>query len=453
MPGVNDDTTALVNCIAAAGSGKIVWLPAGTYKISQPINLPSNVTIQGAGMWYTTLVGDPTVYGNPATTYTYNSSNRRISFVGAGSNIHLSDFAIVGKLNYRNDSDYNDGLVGSYGTGSTISRLWVEHIKTGAWIWNSKGLVIDSCRFRDTIADGCNINYGMQSCIVTNCTCRGTGDDCFAFWPASAGTYTRSKRRYALHGTNPFSGQWRSHLWRAGNRIEDCLFLDITYGCGILISTTFPVGANIFSGTTVAQRCDLIRCGGYDPGYQWRGAVQLCLDTYSGGISGVNLNNLNITNSVSDGLSIIGGRHADQRGGGQREHSQLRHRCRRRNGLWASQGTVGSMIVSNSPLRRIPGRLLQILLYFRDEQCHERDGAGQSLRDFHSRWMARTIRVRKPSTGHRVQTTPSPPPRRRVEAREFNMPGVRGVMPGRFHIPSVRPSPPTIRQIFRRNII
>ena len=136
--GSHDDTTALVNCIAAAGSSKSVWMPAGTYKISQPINLPSNVTIQGAGMWYTTLVGDPTVYGNPATTYTYNSSNRRISFVGNGSNIHLSDFAIVGKLNYRNDSDWNDGIVGQYGTGSTISRLWVEHVKTGAWIWQFK---------------------------------------------------------------------------------------------------------------------------------------------------------------------------------------------------------------------------------------------------------------------------------------------------------------------------
>ena len=348
--GSHDDTAALVNCIAAAGSGKIVWMPAGTYKISQPINLPSNVTIQGAGMWYTTLVGDPTVYGNPATTYTYNGSNRRISFVGGGSNIHLSDFAIIGKLNYRNDSDWNDGLVGSYGTGSTISRLWVEHVKTGAWIWNSKGLVIDSCRFRDTIADGCNINYGMQSCVVTNCTCRGTGDDCFAFWPASAGTYTLGQNVVThCSAQTPFLANGGAIYGGASNRIEDCQFLDITYGCGILLSTTFPVGANIFSGTTVAQRCDLIRCGGYDPGYQWRAALQLCLDTYSGGITGVNLNNLNITNSISDGMSVIGGDGTlSSAVAANVSIPNYGIGVSGRNGLWARSDAVGSMTVSNS---------------------------------------------------------------------------------------------------------
>ncbi len=49
-----------------------------------------------------------------------------------------------------------------------------------------QGLVINGCRFQDTIADGCNVNYGMQSTLVTNCTTRGAGDDCFAFWPANS---------------------------------------------------------------------------------------------------------------------------------------------------------------------------------------------------------------------------------------------------------------------------
>jgi hypothetical protein len=128
--GSNDDTTALQNCINATNS---VYLPPGNYKITALINLPSNRTIRGAGMWYTTLVGDPTLYTN---------SSRRVTLNGNGSNIHLSDIAIVGKLNYRNDSEPNDGLGGSYGTGSTISNMWVEHTKTGAWIVNSLGLVI-----------------------------------------------------------------------------------------------------------------------------------------------------------------------------------------------------------------------------------------------------------------------------------------------------------------------
>ena len=73
--------------------------------------------------------------------------------------VHLADFSILGFLNYRNDSEGNDGLGGSYGTGSSISRIWVEHTKAAAWILNSSGLVVDGCRFRNTLADGVNLDF------------------------------------------------------------------------------------------------------------------------------------------------------------------------------------------------------------------------------------------------------------------------------------------------------
>lgn len=347
--GATDDTTPLVNCIAAAISkSETVWLPAGTYKLTSSINLPSNLTIQGAGMWYSQLVGDSILYTN---------YSRRVTLNGNGSNIHLSDFAILGKLNYRNDSEPNNGLGGAYGTGSTISRLWVEHTKTGAWLINSSGLVVDSCRFRDTIADGINLCVGMQGTTVTNCTARGTGDDCFPIWPA---TYTTQKYTPGFNvfthctGQTPFLANGGAIYGGMSNRIDSCRFEDITYGCGILFSTTFPVGTNVFGGTTTAANCDLIRCGGYDPGYQWRAALQLCLDTYSSGISGVNLNSLNISNSISDGLSIIGG-------GGTSGNGMLSNAVAfnvsipnyglgtsGRNALWARNDAVGSMTVNDS---------------------------------------------------------------------------------------------------------
>jgi hypothetical protein len=297
--GVTDCTTALRNCIGAAiSTGKIVWMPAGTYVISGTINLPANTTIQGAGMWYTTLLGNASVYNsNPSSRVTLN---------GAGSNIHLADFAITGFLNYRNDSEPNDGLGGSYGTGSTISRIWVEHTKTGAWLINSSGLVVEGCRFRDTIADGCNLCVGMRGNTVTNCTARGTGDDCFAIWPA---TYTGQTYTPGLNVITHCSGQ-APNLANGGaiyggvsNRVEDCVFRDMPYGCGLLIAGTFPVGANVFSGMTIAQRCQLTRCGGYDPGWQWRGAVTLCPQYVN--ITNVNLNHLSITDSLSSALQII----------------------------------------------------------------------------------------------------------------------------------------------------
>jgi hypothetical protein len=299
-------------------------------------------------MWCSQLVGDPLLY---------HDASRRVSLSGNGSNIHLSDFAIIGKLNYRNDSEPNDGLVGSYGTGSTISRIWVEHTKTGAWIINSSGLIVDSCRFRDTIADGINLCVGMQKTIVTNCTARGTGDDCFPIWPA-----TYKAQRYSpgqniithCTGQTPFLANGGAIYGGQGNTIEDCLFQDITYGCGILISTTFPVGSNIFSGITIAKNCDLIRCGGYDHEYQWRAALQLCLDTSTTGISGVYLDHLNITNSISDGFSIIGG--AGTKGTGILSNAVADHvsipnyglGAIGRHGLWARKDAIGSLTVSHS---------------------------------------------------------------------------------------------------------
>ena len=347
--GATDDTTALVNCIlAASAQGKSVWLPAGTYKITGSINLPNNLTLQGAGMWHTTLVGDPALYG---------TSSRRITLNGNGKNIRLSDFAIVGKLNYRNDSEPNDGLGGAYGTNSRLSRIWVEHTKTGAWIVNSQGLIVDECRFRNTIADGINACVGMRGTIITNCTARGTGDDCFAIWPA---TYTAQTYAPGLNvithctGQLPFLANGAAIYGGVSNRVEDCLFQDFPYGCGILISTTFPVGANVFSGITVAQRGDLIRCGGYDPGWQWRAALQLCLDQSS--LSGIRLNNLNITNSISDGLSIVAPGSSVSTGLGTLSNATIANvsipnygiGAGGRHGLWARSDTIGSLTVSNS---------------------------------------------------------------------------------------------------------
>ncbi|MGH7978516.1 MAG: glycosyl hydrolase family 28-related protein, partial [Limisphaerales bacterium] len=302
--GVNDSTAAF-QAAARQTTYPRVWIPPGTYLIEGTISITSNHTFQGAGMWYTTLIGNPNLYNTTPAS--------RVLISGDGNNINLADFAIKGFLNYRNDGEPNDGLVGSYGVGSSIRRIWVEHTKTGAWIDNSQGLVVDGCRFRDTIADGINLNFGMQNTMVTNCTTRGTGDDCFAMWPTTtAGTYPCSGNAItSCTAQLPWLANGGAIYGGASNRIEGCQFFDTTYGCGVLISSTFSAGGNTFSPTTLVQSCDIVRCGGYDPGYQWRGALEFCEDINSGGssgnnINGVDLNNLNITNSASWGMIIRG---------------------------------------------------------------------------------------------------------------------------------------------------
>jgi hypothetical protein len=306
--GETDDTEALRNCIAAAAKQKkIVWVPTGTYKLAGDILCETGTTIQGAGMWHSTFVGDADLY---------NQADKRVRFKLKGSDIHLADFAIVGKLNYRNDDEPNDGIHGAGCDHCTVSRIWVEHTKVGMWFYNGAKVVVDGCRFRDTLADGINLCVGCREFLVENCAARGTGDDCFAIWPtASDQGYTEQTSVPGLNiirhctGQVPFLANGGAIYGGKDNRIEDSVFQDILPGCGILLSTTFPTSDdnlkidNNFSGTTVVSNCDVIRCGGFDLGWGWRAAFQLCLHRRS--MSGFKISNVNIKDSLSDGFGVV----------------------------------------------------------------------------------------------------------------------------------------------------
>lgn len=306
--GVADDTAALRVCIVRAQEmRRVVWVPAGDYLITGDIIVPSGVTIQGAGLWHTTFVGDAALYDQPA---------RRVRFKLTGEDVHLADFAIFGQLNYRNDQEPNDGVVGAGCTGASIRRIWVEHTKAGAWIYNGAQLVIDGCRFRNLLADGVNLCVGTHHSVVENCTARGTGDDCYAIWPAPSDQGHEQRVEKPGHnvirrctGQLTFLANGGSLYGGADNVIEDCLFTDIATGCGVLISTTFQTADeegrvdNTFSGTTQVRNVQLLRCGGYDHTWAWRSALQICLDRRS--ISGLRISDLEIRDSLSDALSVV----------------------------------------------------------------------------------------------------------------------------------------------------
>jgi len=343
--GKTDDTRALKACIAAAhAQGKSVWVPPGTYKITSDINLPAGITIQGAGMWHTTFVGDAELYANV---------HRRIRFRGLGSDIHLADFALIGKLNYRNNQEENDGIYGTFGVNSTVTRVWVEHTKAGMWVVNSSNLVVAGCRFRDTLADGVNFCVGMCHSVIQNCTARGTGDDCFALWPTTYVPQTFAPGWNVIRhctGQLPFLGNGATIYGGANNGIEDCRFTDIPYGCGILISTTFLTanpGKNIdnnFSGTSLVQNCDLLRSS--------TAGLQFCLNRRS--IAGVVVRNLDITDLPTNGLSIIepGGKNAELKLSNTRIENVRFPNFERggpgRHGLWIRSDARGSVTVVGS---------------------------------------------------------------------------------------------------------
>lgn len=285
--GKTDAHPAFVKAISAAKKHhEVVWIPTGQFMVKGPVKL-SDVTVCGAGMWYSKLVG--------AEEYT---PTNRVSIYGDGSNVHLSDFAIVGNLNYRKDDEDNDGLGGSFGTGSSIRNIWVEHTKTGAWLVNSDGLVVEGCRFRDTIADGINLCLGMRNTLVRNCTSRGTGDDCFAIWPA---TYHKSV--YSPGGNRivnctaqlPSLAQGFSVYGGDGNSVENCKAIDIPYGAGVLASTMFPTEFG-FRGMTTFRGIDMTRAGCDD------GAIAVMTNLVN--LTGLQFADINVIDSPTDGIKF-----------------------------------------------------------------------------------------------------------------------------------------------------
>jgi hypothetical protein len=360
--GESDATGALRECISQAQKqGRPVWVPAGDYKLTGEILVPSSVTIQGAGMWHTTFVGDRSLYGQSA---------RRVRFKLAGRNIHLADFSIVGRLNYRNDNEPNDGIVGAGCADSSVSNIWLEHTKVGIWIYNGVNLVIEGCRFRNLVADGVNLCVGTSGTVIQNCTARGTGDDCFAIWPAASdqgfvGQGPRSGNNVIRRCTGqlPFLANGAAIYGGAGNRIEDCRFTDIGTGCGILISTTFPTSDedrkvdNNFSGTTLVRNCELLRCGGYDHSWAWRGSLQICMDRRS--ISGITISHVTIQDSISSGMTIVAP--GSSKGEGNLSDSTLEMVNIINSGiggsphhdLWIRRDAVGSVALRNSAIAEI----------------------------------------------------------------------------------------------------
>jgi hypothetical protein len=355
--GVADSTSALRKAVAAAqGQGKPVWVPAGDFKITGEILLPSSVTVQGAGMWHTTFVGDAGVYAD---------ASRRVRFKLKGSHIHLADFSIMGRLNYRDDSEPNDGIVGAGCSESSVSRIWIEHTKVGIWIYNGVNLVIEGCRFRDTLADGVNLCVGTSGTTIENCAARGTGDDCFAIWPAASdqgfvgnGPPTGNNVIRKCTGQLAFLANGAAVYGGASNSVEDCLFTDMTAGCGILVSTTFPTSDeklgidNNFSGTTRVADCELVRCGGYDHDWAWRGSVQICMDRRS--ISGLSISGLSIKDSFSSGITVVAPGAAKGNGtlsAARLENVRITHSglgASPHHDLWIGKGALGGLEITDS---------------------------------------------------------------------------------------------------------
>lgn len=151
VPGdTTDDTAAFLTLLEAARQQqKIAWLPPGTYRLEGSFKGMGNVDLRGAGMWHSRLAGPGAM------------------FYGIGARFAVSDLAIFGDITHRNDMSPDNAFNGNLGDGTTLTRVWMEHVKCGVWSTHgTKNLRLTGCRIRNTMADGLNFCDGTTDATV-----------------------------------------------------------------------------------------------------------------------------------------------------------------------------------------------------------------------------------------------------------------------------------------------
>ncbi|MGM9482503.1 carbohydrate-binding protein [Roseateles sp. NT4] len=268
VSGGGDATSAFQQAIAAAQpSGGVVWIPAGTFKLSSRINI-SGVTMRGAGPWYSTVE-----LGNDGHGGLY----------GTGNNVKLADFLMLGKVTLRDPDGQvmtDAPLEGNFGTGSMFQNLWFEHTKVGMWIDSgTNGLYASGLRIRNTFADGVNIHANVQNVVMDQSVVRNTGDDALAMFSEGAAVTNSAYLRNTVQ--SPVLANGIGIYGGYGNRAEYNVISDTVVGSsGITVSSRFsPVP---FSGTTRITGNTLVRTGGFEPNWNDQfGALFLFADTSS----------------------------------------------------------------------------------------------------------------------------------------------------------------------------
>ena len=299
--GVNDATAAFNSAVSAAGAGGTVWIPPGTYNIPRHITV-NNVTVAGAGMWYSTVTGAaPGFFGLGEPDSCGVGGNK-----GVSSNVHLQNFAIFGQVGTRNDCDQVNGIGGAL-SNSSVSNLWIEHMKVGAWMDGPMDhLTISGVRIRDTTADGINFHGGVTNSTVTNSDLRNTGDDGIAQWADSAlgadafDTISNNtvQEQILANGIAIYGGHDNTVT---GNLVVDS---GISQGGGIHVGQRFtstPVGTTTITNNT------MIRDGSLDPNWQF-GVGSLWFDGSQGAITGpINVTNALIEQAPFEGVQWVEG--------------------------------------------------------------------------------------------------------------------------------------------------
>ncbi|WP_246117522.1 glycosyl hydrolase family 28-related protein [Cellulomonas composti] len=262
--GKKDSTAAIEAAIAKAKQrGVPVWVPAGTYKISRHI-VVDDVTIRGAGSWYTIFTGKQVTLSTPApdgSTHTGVGFYGRSAEDGGSSNVRLADFAIVGDVSERIDDDQVNGIGGAL-SDSVVNKVYIQRTKVGVWLDGP----MDNFRLLnsvvvDQMADGLNFHTGVTSSLAKNNLFRNTGDDALAMWADGVTNADNTFERNTVQTPTLANGiaiYGGTDITVVGNLVAD----PIREGSALHLGSRF--GAQPFAGDISLRNNTTVRAGGLE---------------------------------------------------------------------------------------------------------------------------------------------------------------------------------------------
>jgi hypothetical protein len=262
--GRHDSADAIDRAIAFAKRTHLkVYLPPGTYQVNRHI-VVDDVTIEGAGSWYTIVKGHEVELDTPApdgSVHTGVGFYGKDAADGGSHDVHLAGFAIEGDVRERIDTDQVNAIGGAL-SDSTVDGLYLHHTKVGLWFDGPmKNTRITNNVIADQIADGLNFHTGVTDSLVRNNFVRNTGDDGLAMWSEK----TENARNTFDHNTvqtpvlaNGIALYGGTDTTVSGNLVAD----PIREGSAIQVGSRF--GAEAFTGFVRITDNTTVRAGTYE---------------------------------------------------------------------------------------------------------------------------------------------------------------------------------------------
>ena len=260
-PGAADSTADIQNCInQAASQGKILWIPQGTfYVIGTGSLVAQNVTVEGAGYWYSEVYRDVPLPNNTPLGALFQCYSCQLE------NFHIDSDSLS-----RAEVDGGGGAEDTTGTNWLIEGMWVQHVESSVWASGSGGTVENNF-FTSIWADGCNLNNvsltgtSGSSLTATNNFIRGTGDDGMAINSVAyngSQTYTPMTNITMSHNTviAAWGGKGIGVYGGSGHHVTANYIADTARYIGLGVGR-FGVNGSDMTGATVSGNV-IVRSGG-----------------------------------------------------------------------------------------------------------------------------------------------------------------------------------------------